>query len=77
MHRIICESAWKSLAEVREAFPHADAVKVRSGKIVTVFNVGGTGCRLISAIHYNRQCLYTLLVLTHEEYERGKWKDLL
>lgn len=32
---------WRGLAEVRQAYPHADAVKVRSGRIVTVFNVCG------------------------------------
>jgi len=70
-------SRWRSIADVRRVFPHADAVKVASGRIVTVFNVGGNKYRLIAAIHYNRQRLYVLRMLTHAEYDNGKWKDQL
>ena len=30
--------------------------------------------RLIAAIHYNRQKVYIRAILTHEEYDKGKWK---
>jgi mRNA interferase HigB len=30
---------------------------------------------LIAAIHYNRRKLYIRHVLTHAEYDRGKWKE--
>ena len=66
-----------SLNEVRIAFPHADVVEVASGKPVTVFNVAGNKYRLVTAIHYNRQVVYTLRVLTHAEYSKGKWKEQL
>jgi mRNA interferase HigB len=59
-----------SLAELRAVFPSADQV----GKL-TVFNIGGNKVRLIAAIHYNRKRLYIRAVLTHEEYDRGKWKE--
>jgi mRNA interferase HigB len=55
-------------------FPHADAVIVESGKPVTVFNIAGNKFRLITAIHYNRQVIYTLRVMTHGEYSKDKWK---
>ena len=51
-------------------FPSADQV----GKL-TVFNIGGNTALLIAAIHYNRQKLYIRAVLTHEEYDEGKWKE--
>lgn len=59
-----------SFADVRAVFPSADQV----GRL-TVFNVGGNKARLIAAIHYNRQKIYIRAVLTHEEYERSKWKE--
>jgi mRNA interferase HigB len=59
-----------SFVELREIFPSADQV----GKL-TVFNIGGNKVRLIAAIHYNRQKLYIRAVLTHSEYDEGKWKE--
>ena len=76
-YRIARCAPWASLAEVRVEFPHADIVRVASGNLVTVFNVAGNKYRLITAIHYNRQVIYTLRVLTHAEYSRGRWKERL
>jgi mRNA interferase HigB len=60
----------RSLAELRSVFPHADRV----GNL-TVFNIGGNTARLIAAVHYNRQKVYIRAVLTHEEYDAGRWKE--
>jgi len=57
-------------AHLREIFPQADQV----GKF-TVFNIGGNKARLIAALHYNRNKAYIRHVLTHEEYDAGKWKE--
>ena len=69
-YRHIKSSKLQTFAELRAAFPHADQV----GKL-TVFNIGGNSFRLIAAIHYNRQKVYIRAVLTHDEYDQGKWKD--
>lgn len=61
---------FSTFAELRATFPHADQV----GKL-TVFNVGGNKVRLIAAIHYNRKKVYIRVVLTHAEYDEGKWKE--
>lgn len=76
-YRIARRARWRSLAEVRIVFPHADLVTVASGKPLTVFNVAGNKYRLATAVHYNRQTVYTLRVMTHADYSRDKWKDLL
>lgn len=59
-----------SFAELRMVFPSADQV----GKL-TVFNIGGNKARLIAAMHYNRQRVYICALLTHQEYDEGKWKE--
>lgn len=41
---------------------------------LTVFNIGGNKYRLIAAIHYNRHKVFVRAVLTHAEYDLGKWK---
>ena len=64
------QSDFASIEEVREVFSSADKV----GKL-TVFNIGGNRVRLIAAIHYNRKKVYIRAVLTHEEYDGGKWKE--
>ncbi|HKB68054.1 MAG TPA: type II toxin-antitoxin system HigB family toxin [Pyrinomonadaceae bacterium] len=61
---------FSSLPNLKLMFPTADQV----GKL-TVFNVGGNKVRLIAAIHYNRKRIYIRAVLTHDEYDRGKWKE--
>jgi mRNA interferase HigB len=73
--RFVREAEWESLQDVRRVYPHADAVKVASGNTVTVFNIGGNKYRLIVAIHYNRQCVYVVRLLTHADYSKGFWKD--
>lgn len=68
--RMMKQNDFDSIAEVREVFPSADKV----GKL-TVFNIGGNKVRLIAAIHYNRKKIYIRAVLTHKEYDEGKWRE--
>jgi mRNA interferase HigB len=42
--------------------------------LFTVFNVGGNKYRPVSAIKYRWQVLYIRNILTHAEYDEGKWK---
>ena len=40
-----------------------------------VFNIGGNKYRLITRIRYTTQKVFVLKVMTHREYDEGKWKD--
>lgn len=71
------KAQWRSIQDVRRVFAHADAVEVASSSIVTIFNIGGNKYRLLAAIHYNRQKLFVLQILTHTEYDRDHWKETL
>ena len=68
---------WRNLPQIRKTFPHADQVVVRSGRVVVVFNVARNRYRLIAAVHYNTQIVYTLMILTHKDYDRNPWKEQL
>ena len=68
---------WRSLAELRATYPSADMVTVASGNKALVFNVCGNTYRLIVAIHFDRQMVYTLRFLTHAEYSKDEWEDEL
>jgi mRNA interferase HigB len=67
--RLVKKADWKSLEEVRELFPAADRV----GKY-TVFNVKGNNFRLIAEINYRGRRIYVRQLLTHAEYDTGRWK---
>lgn len=69
-YTIASRTDFGSFSELRRLFPSAD--KVRK---FTVFNIGGNKHRLIVAIHYNRKKIYIRHVLTHAEYDEGKWKE--
>ena len=75
--RVVRAAAWRTLAEVRRTYPSADPVRVKSGRQVVVFNVCGNDFRLVVAMHFNRQLVYTLRWMTHAEYSRDKWKETL
>lgn len=68
-YRAATKAMWQSIAEVKDVFPHADAVYD-----CTVFNIGGNKYRLIGAIRYDRQVIYVKHVLTHQDYDKGAWK---
>lgn len=68
---------WRNLKEVHDVFRHADAVKVESGRTVTVFNIGGNKYRLMTAISYPIGAVNVLALLTHAEYDKKKWKKTL
>jgi mRNA interferase HigB len=68
---------WPNFAHLRRTFPIADPVTVGGGRPVVVFNIAHNRYRLIAAVHYNMQIVYTLIVLTHKEYERDAWKGQL
>jgi mRNA interferase HigB len=65
---------WKNISDVRRIYPHADAVNVRSS-VLTVFNICGNKYRLIVRIRYDWKLINVRHVLTHVQYDRGKWKE--
>ena len=52
-------------------------MRVASGRRAVVFNIAHNRYRLIAAVHYNTRIVYTLMILTHKEYERSAWKEQL
>lgn len=68
---------WRNFPDVRKTFPSADWVTVVSGLQVVVFNIAHNRYRLIAAVHYNTRIIYTLMILTHKEYDRNVWKEQL
>ncbi|MBL8210807.1 MAG: type II toxin-antitoxin system HigB family toxin [Bryobacterales bacterium] len=68
-HGIARRAVWSHLTDVRADFPHADAVGT-----FTVFNISGNKYRLISVINYRWQIIYIRHIMTHADYNKGRWK---
>jgi mRNA interferase HigB len=68
-YNIASKAIWHNLSEVRQTFPQADVVGDK-----TVFNIKGNDYRLIVHILYDKGIIYIRDLLTHAEYNKGKWK---
>lgn len=62
--------AWQSWAEVKADFASVSIV----GNCL-VFNIGGNKYRLVTRILYPSQKVFVLKVMSHKEYDEGKWKE--
>lgn len=61
--------SWRSWGEVKRDFASASIV----GNCL-VFNIGGNKYRLVTRIFFGNQKVYVLRVMTHQQYDEGKWK---
>ena len=62
-------ACWSNLLDVQRIYSRAEAVGD-----YTVFNIKGNTYRLIARIEYRLQIIFIKDVLTHAEYDKGKWK---
>ena len=76
-YKVVEEARWSSFGELRATFPHADPVKVASGTTMMVFNVGGNNYRVIARVLFEYGRVYIKMALTHAQYGKGRWKEML
>ena len=69
-YKHVSKATWENFSQVRASYSHADRV----GKFV-VFNVGGNKFRIVTEINFDSSTMFVRHVLTHEEYDRGGWKN--
>jgi len=69
-YRIVKLTDFESFAKLRQTFPSADQV----GRL-TVFNIGENKYRLVTFVVYAKKRIYIRAILTHKEYDKGKWKE--
>jgi len=69
-HKVVNKASWRNFAELKRVYPSADLV----GRY-TIFNIAGNKYRLIARIVYRSQTLFIVAILTHGEYNLGKWKE--
>ena len=69
-YRIAKRTNFESFPDLRRTFRSADQV----GKL-TVFNIGGNRFRLVTYIVYAKKRIYIRDILTHKDYDQGRWKE--
>jgi mRNA interferase HigB len=77
--QIVEDAAWRNTAEIKQAFgANVDFVRVKSGRTICVFDIGGNKYRLVAAVHFwrlnfARAPVYVLRVMDHGEYDQQAW----
>jgi mRNA interferase HigB len=66
------EAQWNGLEDVRKSFPATDMV----GDLA-IFNIRGNNYRLIVRMVFRYKRIYVKELLTHAEYNKGRWKKWL
>lgn len=61
--------AWDNFHDVKATYASASLV----GDCI-VFNIGGNKFRLIAKINYLTHTVFVRAVLSHGEYDKGRWK---
>jgi mRNA interferase HigB len=67
-YRVMAKNRFDNFSDLKRTFNSVD--KVDS---LYIFDIGGNKLRLMGHIHFNRQKIYIQHILTHKEYECGKW----
>ncbi len=69
-YKLATTTKWRRFADIKADCPRADLV----GKCV-VFDIGGNKFRLVVTASLDLGRLYVRRVMTHAEYDLGKWKE--
>ncbi len=67
---------WNNIHDVRGTFRSADNY-TKHGKNYIIFNIGGNNYRLVVLVVYIEKTLIIKKIMTHSEYSKNRWKDLL
>ena len=76
-YKVVDRARWGNFGELRATLPHADPVTVASGTRMMVFDVGGNNYRVVARVLLEYGRVYVKLVLTHAEYSKERWKEML
>jgi mRNA interferase HigB len=68
--RIARNADWPQFPAVKQSFAATDYAP---GSGTLIFDIGGNKFRLIARVDFEEQILYIQSVLTHKEYERGRF----
>ena len=68
--RVAKRADWNGLNDVRKTWARTDTFGT-----CTIFDIKGNAYRLIVWINYKTQKIFIKHVLTHAEYDKGRWEN--
>jgi mRNA interferase HigB len=69
-YKIAKHAEWTNFADIRKTFGRASIYKN-----CVIFDIGGNKYRLIAQIRYQSKLVFIRRIMTHAEYDKGRWKD--
>jgi mRNA interferase HigB len=67
--KVVRAAEWKNSEEMKRTFNSVDYADPR-----TIFDIGGNNVRLIALVDFKKQLVLITGVMTHAEYDKGRWK---
>jgi mRNA interferase HigB len=67
--KAVRSAAWKNSEEMKRTFNSVDYDHPK-----TIFNIAGNNLRLIALVDFKKQLVQVADVMTHAEYDEGRWK---
>ena len=71
------DARWTKRLDAKATFPAADPWTGDSGTEYLILDVGGNKYRVVVRPVFKTQTLIIMAVMTHDEYEAGRWKKTL
>jgi len=68
------EARWTKRLDAKATFPAADPWTGASGTEYLILDVGGNKYRVVARPVFKTQTLIIMAVMTHDEYQAGRWK---
>jgi mRNA interferase HigB len=68
--KVIEKNGFQNWSELKNTFNSVDKVNE-----LAVFDVGGNKYRIIAFVRFAKQIIYIKHVLTHNQYDKGQWKN--
>jgi len=68
------DARWKKRIDAKATFPRTDPWTGDSGTEYLIFDVGGNKYRVVARPVFKTQTLIIMAVMTHAEYDAGRWK---
>lgn len=69
-YRTARKANWKDFGEIRKDFSSADIYRD-----CVIFDIAGNKFRLVAKVRYRIGRVYIRRIMTHVEYDKGRWKD--
>lgn len=76
-HGILEQAEWNKPDDIRQTFGNSIDIFNGHKRLVYIFDVAGNNVRVICDVNFKTKIVYILLVLTHDEYSKDRWKGLL